>query len=303
MSSPCIINVQKYCIHDGAGIRTTIFFKGCSLACQWCHNPESLDFRPQLMFFSERCRGCSVCVGVCPENCITMESEISNTNRGKCTACGACSNVCTYNARKIVGTLYTVDELVRLAEQDKMFYETSGGGITLSGGEVMLQNRNFLLELVRRLKRKGYHLTVDTCGFAPFETFEALMPYVDSFLYDIKLMDSKRHKQYTGQGNDLILSNLKKLSDSGAHLHIRIPVIEEVNSSDAEMNNIIGYLQHNIHVEKVSLLPYHNIGRDKCERIGMKDCVIYFQVPNDCRMSELAKKFKLAGFSDVQIGG
>ena len=303
MLSAYLVNVQKYCIHDGDGIRTTLFFKGCPLSCQWCHNPESQDFRPQLMVSMDRCRGCGLCVDICPEKCISMSDGASRTDREKCTACGACAEACAYGVREIVGTLQTSDELVKLAEQDKMFYETSGGGVTLSGGEAMAQDKDFLLELVQKLKRKGLHLAVDTCGYAPWETFAALVPYVDCFLYDIKAMDTGLHAKTTGKDNTLILSNLKRLSDAGASLHIRIPVIEGVNSSDAEMDKIIRYLLQDIHVESISLLPYHSIGQDKRGRLGMQNCTTDFRVPDDHRMCEILERFQQAGFSEVHIGG
>jgi pyruvate formate lyase activating enzyme len=303
MLSAVIVNIQKYCIHDGDGIRTTIFFKGCPLSCQWCHNPESQDFGPQLMVSIDRCRGCGLCVAVCPEKGLSMDDGISHMDREKCTACGECANACAYGVREIVGTRQSVDALVRLAEQDRMFYETSGGGVTLSGGEVMCQDKDFLVELAQKLKRKGLHLTVDTCGFAPWETFAALLPYVDCFLYDIKLIDAGLHEKTTGKDNVLVLSNLKKLSEAGAPLHIRIPVIDGVNSSDAEMDRVIQVLRQNMPIERVSLLPYHPIGEDKRARLGMESSTSDFHVPDECRMREILERFKQAGFSDVQVGG
>ncbi len=303
MLSACVVSVQKYCVHDGNGIRTTIFFKGCPLSCQWCHNPESQHFRPQLMFYPERCRGCGACAEVCPEKCIFMESGKSGTYREKCSACGLCADVCPYGAREIAGTMRSIDELVKSAEQDKMFYEASGGGITLSGGEATQQDKAFLLELLRRLKQKGCNIVVDTCGFAPYEVFESIMPYVDSFLYDIKLMDPIKHKQYTGQSNELILSNLKRLSDAGAHLHIRIPVIDGINSTDHEIDRMISFIRENLHVEKISLLPYHTTGRDKRRYLEAKDAETDFKTPDDRRLAEIVEKFRLAGFADIGIGG
>jgi len=300
---PNIINVQKYSIHDGDGIRTTFFFKGCLLSCRWCHNPESQNFNKQLMFYREKCTGCSACVAVCPHKSISIRDGVALTDRSKCTCCGVCTEYCVNNAREVAGEQYTVNQLVLLAEKDKMFYETSHGGITLSGGEVMMQNSDFICELLNKLKRKGYNIAIDTCGYAPYSNFEKILPYVDTFLYDIKLMDSKRHELYMGRDNVLILDNLKKISDAGACINIRIPVIEGVNSNDEDMEAIISYLKDNINVYKVNLLPYHNTGKDKYERLNMKYLGEDFKKPSDQRMNAFVEKFKSAGFHNINIGG
>jgi len=187
-----------------------------------------------------------------------------------------------------------VDELIRIAERDAEFYKSSGGGITLSGGEVMIQPRDFLLALMGGLKQKGFNLAVDTCGYAPFEAFESALPYVDTFLYDVKFIDSSRHLQFTGEDNSLILSNLKKLSHMGAKLEIRIPVIEGANSDDVEMRRIAAYIAQNIKVEKVRLLPYHTLGKEKYEQLGMT-ASDEFSAPSARRMQELTEMFMGCG--------
>jgi len=236
-----------------------------------------------------------------PENVIPQLMGV-NVPDG-CISCGSCAEACLYGAREIVGKYYTPDELIGLVGRDAEFYRASGGGVTLSGGETMVQEPEFLLELVRGLKNEGYNVAIDTCGCAPFEAFEAVLPYTDFFLYDVKLIDSERHKYFTGAGNELILSNLKKLSDRNVAIQIRIPVIEGANASDEEMDKIVSFLSENINVENITLLPYHEIGKDKSVRFGEPIKDHGFHTPDDRRMEEIAQKFRDKGFANVSIGG
>jgi len=266
MESTILFNIQRFCLHDGDGIRTTFFFKGCPLRCSWCHNPEGLSYKSQIMFYAEKCRSCVSCGAIADDECI-------------------------YGAREIMGKAYTVDELIHIADKDAEFYKSSSGGVTLSGGEVLAQPRAFLHALTSGLKLKGFHIAVDTCGHVPFEAFENVREYVDIFLYDVKFIDNARHLRFTGVSNELILENLKKLSDTVARIEIRIPVIEGVNSDDAEMNGIMQYIKDKIKVEKIRLLPYHAIGNDKYTRIGMT-AKGKFSAPSEGHMCELAEMFR-----------
>ena len=305
-----VFNIQKYSLHDGDGIRTTVFFKGCPLTCTWCHNPEGQSPNPQIVFYPEKCRNCGHCVRACPKKvCQKKDSppmDDSCIDSSCIDVCGACADACVYGAKEIAGKAYSPEELIRIVERDEAFYQVSGGGVTLSGGEVMMQNRDFLLQLAKGLKQKGLHLAIDTCGHAPADAYEDILPYADIFLYDIKLIDNERHLYFTGQDNSLILSNLKMLSDKGAKLNIRIPVIEGVNAHDTEINAIIQYLKENIQAERISLLPYHTMGKDKYQRIGMngeEGEENNFSTPSTQRMEELAERFRQHGFPNVQIGG
>lgn len=303
LNLPNIINIQKYSIHDGDGIRTTIFFKGCPLSCLWCHNPESQNYGEELMYNGEKCTGCMACIDICPRRAISKEENQAFTDRNKCNLCKACIDYCVNNAREFVGKEYKVAQLVKEAEKDRMFYEESGGGITLSGGEVMTQNMDYIEELLKKLKKKGYNIAIDTCGQAPYENYNRVLNYVDTFLYDIKLMDNEKHIKYIGKSNKLILDNLKKLSEAGANINIRIPLVESINTDDESIEDFIKFLKNNINVKKINLLPYHNTGKSKYERLQKVYEGVNFEAPSKERMETIKDKFEKAGFINIKIGG
>jgi pyruvate formate lyase activating enzyme len=303
LNLPNIINIQKYSIHDGDGIRTTIFFKGCPLSCLWCHNPESQNYGEELMYNGEKCTGCMACIDICPQRAISKEENQVFTDRNKCNLCKACIDYCVNNAREFVGKEYKVAQLVKEAEKDRMFYEESGGGITLSGGEVMTQNMDYIEELLKKLKKKGYNIAIDTCGQAPYENYTRVLNYVDTFLYDIKLMDNEKHIKYIGKSNKLILDNLKKLSEARANINIRIPLVESINTDDESIEDFIKFLKNNINVKKINLLPYHNTGKSKYERLQKVYEGVNFEAPSKERMETIKDKFEKAGFINIKIGG
>ena len=299
-----ITNIQRYSIHDGDGIRTTIFFKGCPLRCVWCHNPETQNYKQQVLYDEEKCAGCGRCMEACPHHAIHREEGKMVTDPAVCERCGECTDHCLLNLRELAGKEWTVQELVQEVKKDEMFYEESGGGVTLSGGEVMTQDMDFIEELVRRLHREGISVTIDTCGFAPYDHFKRILPFVDTFLYDIKAMDPEVHQKYMGVDNDLILTNLRKLSDSGARLYIRIPVVKEVNGDERTMRDIIGFLKDfYIHVAQVNLLPYHNTGSSKYGKLGVEYEGTDLHAPSKEEMKNLREIFVQEGFYNTKIGG
>lgn len=249
-----IFDIERNSFVDGPGIRTTVFFKGCNLKCAWCHNPESQSRKPQMMFYRDKCKGC----GKCKEICSAPD---------QCTLCGKCTFYCPVDARKVCGKEYTVDEVFAEIIKDKAYYENSGGGVTFSGGECMLQI-DFLCEILKKCKDNGLHTAVDTAGHIPFELFERILPLTDLFLYDIKIIDSEKHKQYVGVSNELVLENLKKLFELGAKIWIRVPIIPDVNDSIEEMQKIKDFLSGCEKPGKVALLPYHAMGENKYSAIG-----------------------------------
>ena len=305
MAKTIVTNIQKFSLHDGEGIRSTVFFKGCPLNCAWCHNPETWLSKPQLMYNTERCTLCQRCFDSCPNKIITAKAaETSGAafavvhDFTKCRACGSCAECCFNDAKEICGKEYSASEVFAIIERDVPFYEQSGGGLTLSGGEAMLQDIEFLEELAKLCQSAGISLSIDTCGFVPFDKFQKMLPYTDVFLYDIKIMDSARHKEFTGSDNSLILENLKKLSDSGAKIHIRLPMIEGVNCDDENISALIEFLRE-INVYKVSLLPYHNIGSAKFQCLGMTQSDISLKAPTAERLAEIRGRFISAGMDTV----
>ena len=269
-----IFAIKPFEIHDGDGIRTTVFFKGCNLRCAWCHNPESQSPKKEMLFYRNRCTNCGKCKEKCPNN---LE---------KCVLCGKCTLYCPHDAREICGKEYTVDEVMREILKDKVFYENSGGGVTFSGGECMLQI-DFLEAILKECKMNGIHTAVDTAGHVPFACFERILPYTDLFLYDIKCYDSEKHKEFTSVSNELILSNLKRLLQTDKTIWVRIPVIPTVNDTEEEMLTIKTFLSSCGMPEKVELLPYHAMGEHKYAAIG-KEAQI-FSVPSEEKMMQLKK--------------
>ncbi len=305
MDKALVLNIQKFSIHDGEGIRTTIFFKGCGLHCLWCHNPESQNYKPQLMRYDERCKKCGACVKACPNGAMSMtdDGEIIY-DREKCKGCGRCVDFCAYDALEIAGKYYTVDELVEEAKKDMIVYEESGGGVTLSGGEIMSQSPEFLLDLVKKLNRIGINIAIDTCGYAPWESYEIIAPYVDTFLYDVKMLDKEKHLKFIGPGLDLILENLIKLNEIGAKINIRIPIIGKVNDNLEEMEELAKwFIEKNIQVSQINLLIYHSAGSVKYERLGLEYKDDLMTKPSKEKMEEIKEVFKKNGFNNTIIGG
>ena len=271
-----IFDIQRNSYVDGPGIRTTVFFKGCNLRCSWCHNPESQSPKPQMMFYKNKCTGCGKCKEKCPNH---LES---------CELCGKCTLYCPHDAREICGKEYTVDEVMREILKDKAFYDHSGGGVTFSGGECMLQI-DFLEEILKACKENGIHTAVDTAGCVPFEYFERILPCTDLFLYDVKCFDSEKHKQYTGVGNELILENLKRLLATDKSVWIRIPIIPTINDTEEELQGIKEYIFSCGKSAKFELLPYHAMGEHKYAAIGKETQI--FSVPGEEKMKHLKNIF------------
>lgn len=300
MDKGTIINIQKYSVHDGPGIRTTVFFKGCPLSCWWCHNPESQIKEHEIMFFYEKCTGCGVCKKRCPRDAVRIIEGKSFIEEEKCILCGKCMDFCPNNAKELVGKDLTKEEILKEIIKDEIFYEESGGGVTFSGGEPMLY-ADFLDDILTQCKVRGIHTAIDTSGYVSWNSFEKLKDKVDLFLYDIKLMDSEKHKKYTGVDNKIILDNLKNLSDTGNNLVIRMPIICGVNDDEDNIDKSIEFIKK-LNVIEVNLLPYHKIGMDKYKKLKMEYKLSGNEKPSEDKMAEIVKKFKDAGIK-VKIGG
>ncbi len=288
-----IFNIQRFCVHDGPGIRTTVFFKGCPLSCAWCHNPESQRARAEIFFSPEKCIGCGACVTACPKHLHAFSDTRHVYERAECDACGACAGVCPAGALEKCGREAEAGEILAQALRDADFYRSSGGGITLSGGEPMAQSK-FALELARGAKAAGLHVCLETCGACPRAELERILPYVDLFLYDFKLADGEAHRCYTGSDNALILENLAFLSRAGANMILRCPIIPGVNFTDEHFEAIARTVRENPGILKVDLEPYHPLGIDKARRLGRAAPYDKQDPPEKGRLREYAKRLEQA---------
>ncbi len=261
-----VFEIEKFAVHDGPGIRTVVFIKGCPLHCLWCHNPESQSFEPELLFHAEKCTVCGKCAAVCPEHCHTITAGKHTFDRTQCLHCGICSEHCPAEALNPAGRKMSVDEVMAEVLKDEVFYRNSGGGITLSGGEP-LANFEFSFDLLKAAKQSGIHTAVETSGFAPWDRIRALLPLVDLWLWDVKTIPEK-HEKLTGVPAESILENLKKVDQSGASIILRCPLVPGVNDSDMELRHIALLANEHPHVRQIDLEPYHPLGENKSRSLG-----------------------------------
>ena len=296
-----VFDIKKFSIHDGPGIRTTVFFKGCPLNCWWCHNPESQAAEPELMVRPGRCIRCGACVDACPQRAISCQDGAVSTDLLRCTRCGTCVEACTAEAREIVGREMSVDQVMAEIERDVPFYDESGGGVTFSGGEPLAQP-DFLLALLRACREKEIHTALDTCGFAPWEVLDGVREHVDLFLYDLKVMDDARHRTMTGVSNARILENLRALSQAGHEIVLRVPIIPGVNDDQEDVRQIGQFAASLPDLRRVDLLPYHQTAAQKYERLHKAYRLPETCPPSDGRMAEIAHIVQGFGLP-VNIGG
>ena len=294
-----VFSVMRFSAHDGPGIRTTVFFKGCPLSCRWCHNPEGRSFLPDRIYFEERCRRCLDCAAACPQHAI---GEIEGTlhTSAACALCGVCAEACMAEARQIAGRRYTLKALIAEVERDLIFFEDSGGGVTLSGGEPTAQPV-FAASFLNECRHRGIHTTIETCGFAQPDEFRSVALLADLVLFDLKLVDSARHRQYTGVPNQPILRNLEDLLVRRRPLTVRIPVIPGINDTPADLADFAAYLEK-IRPAAVELLPYHAIGAAKYRRLGLPyqmNGARPPEAPDLCRLRDVLLRAGL----NVTVGG
>jgi pyruvate formate lyase activating enzyme len=278
--SGTIFNIQKFSVHDGPGIRTTVFMKGCPLRCRWCSNAESMNPKPEPGIIIERCTGCGDCVNTCPENAIAINDGKVSIDRSVCTACEQCVPSCPEDAITIYGKTITVDEVLKEVLKDRSFYSGSGGGVTVSGGEPLRQHE-FVIELFRKCKEEGIGTCLDTCGYAPGEVLKDVLQYTDNVLFDLKHMNIDRHREFTGVENDRIKENAGIVSESEADLLFRIPLIDGVNSDEYNIRETAEFIKSLGEGNRVELLPYHKLGIGKYKMLGRDYPGKNFKTPDE----------------------
>ena len=294
-----LFDIMRYAVHDGPGIRTTVFFKGCPMSCWWCHNPEGQSPKPNLMFFQNRCLGCGDCIRVCPHGAVLrLDGAIHTTSA--CEVCGTCADTCPSGARKVAGRWMTVSEVMREIERDLIFWDESGGGVTFSGGEPLAQPR-FLAALLDACREKRINTVVETCGLAKRNVLLELSEKVGLFLYDLKILDPVKHKKYTGAPNDSILANLEALAQRNKPVVVRFPIIPEINDDSENIRQMVALLSR-LQLRRIHLLPYHQTGTEKYKRLGLGFRLEDVKAPPSSLLTKIAGEFEKAGF-DVKIGG
>ena len=286
-----VFDIQHFSVSDGPGIRTVVFLKGCPLRCRWCHNLESYLARPEIMAYAERCVGCGACVAACPQGITGIRGQESSW-RESCIGCGNCVAACGAGALEMAGNRMTLEQVMGELLEDVSFYRTSGGGITLSGGEPMSQPQ-FALAIAKAAKEQHLHVAMETSGYCDADHLMAIRPYVDLFLYDYKLTGDEAHRKYTGVDQQRILENLHHLDDSGAAIVLRCPMIPGVNVNAGHEAGIIRLAASLQHVQQIHLEPYHNIGLSKWERLGMSD-FDSFEIPEKEQLREMASRIAAA---------
>ncbi|UCE18558.1 MAG: glycyl-radical enzyme activating protein [Gemmatimonadota bacterium] len=296
-----IFDIKRYAIHDGPGIRTTVFLKGCPLNCRWCHNPEGKAQKQEFMWWEGRCIGCQSCQSVCAQGAISFSDDSLILDQDKCDACKVCVDACNPRALELIGEEMTVAQVMKEIERDEVFYDESGGGVTLSGGEPLMQP-DFSQDILKSCKELMIHTTLDTCGYVQSDLFSRICEHVDLVLYDLKVVDDKKHMALTGVSNEIIVANLKELSRSGRNYIVRFPVVPGANDDEKDILEFGELVSSLSNVNSVSILPYHNAGDEKSRRLVNSRTSSFFGHPSTSeQMVEIEEKLKALGLK-VQTG-
>jgi pyruvate formate lyase activating enzyme len=305
-ASGLIFDIQRFSVHDGPGIRTTVFLKGCSLRCFWCHNPEGIRMTPEIQFLPNRCLACGACVVACQHDGQHLDESGRSYERAKCVACGQCVEACVAEALTLAGRTETDDEVVAEVLRDRVFYETSGGGVTLSGGEPALQP-DFSRGILAKCKAEGLHTAIETCGNVPWGHIETLLPFTDLVMMDLKHVDTKKHRAATGAGNERILANARQLAQTRKPLVFRTPVVPGVNDTPAEIEAIAAFVRELVALRALAsngngpaeisweLLPFHRLAADKYRSLGLDYRAQSLNPPPKDQMAALAEAARSAG--------
>jgi len=296
-----ITNVQRFSIHDGPGIRTTVFFKGCPLRCFWCHNPETLRMRPEVQLFPDRCIGCGVCLERCEHGAHVQVNGQRQFRRDLCQACGRCVETCYAEALVMAGRWWTPEELVAELLRDQPFYEQSGGGITLSGGEPLLQ-QPFSLRVLQMCRQAGLHTAIETAAFCRWESLAELLPWLDLVIMDVKLMDDAQHRAVTGVSNRRILENARRLAETDAPLIVRTPVIPTVNDTPHAICAVATFLRDFPNLLYYELMPFHRLAEGKYRSLDLPYRASGLVSPARKTMEALAQRARDCGVPEVKVG-
>ena len=293
-----LVEIKRFAVHDGPGIRTTLFLKGCSLACRWCHNPESISAAAEIGLLGRKCIGCRRCAAVCPVEAHVFRDGVHVLDRGRCVACGRCAEACLPGALEYYGREIGVEDAVAAVLDGKTFYALSGGGCTFSGGEPLLQ-AEFCADVCERLRDAGVHCAVDTAGAVPWERVETVLPHTDLFLYDLKHMDDRVHRECTGVSNRAVLENLRRLSSLGASIEVRMPLIPGINDAEPDLRAVAELFRQLTTPTTLRLLPYHALARSKYEMIGRPDTMPDVPPPEAVAMARVAAALRRFGVDTV----
>jgi pyruvate formate lyase activating enzyme len=302
LQQPLFFDIKRYSINDGPGIRLTIFFKGCPLSCRWCHNPESISARAQKLYTASKCIGCAECVKACPRQACRLSSAGIQTDPALCDACGACAEICPSRATEISGQVYRKDELMEIIEKEVPFFDQSGGGVTFSGGEPLM-HAPFLLELLYACGERHIHRAVDTSGYGKTSELLKIAEQTELFLFDLKLMDSQRHRALTGVDNSLIIENLKALAASGAQIEIRVPLIAGLNDDRQNLEQLAAFVAELPGTApRINFLPFHNVAENKYRKLGQDYDTSGMTAPGERAFQQAAEICTAHGL-DASVGG
>jgi len=296
-----IFDIKKYAIHDGPGIRTTVFFKGCPMSCRWCHNPEGLSITSQIVYNREKCIGCGECVTACPENALSLSPEGVETDFARCRHHGTCALICPAEARESAGETISVENLVNIIAKDVPFYDESGGGVTFSGGEPLFQPE-FLLAVLDACATLHIHRAMDTTGYTDSDTITAVAERTDLFLFDLKLMDPEKHKRYTGVSNRKILANLEHIAGMDLDIIIRMPLLPGINDDDENIDKTGRFIAALPGVRKIDILPYHDFQKTKYSKFAIPYRAEAIASPTNQQVAAVGKRLEDFGLN-VTIGG
>jgi pyruvate formate lyase activating enzyme len=296
-----IFDIQRSSLRDGPGIRTAVFLKGCPLRCAWCHNPESQSKTLDIFFHPEACSMCGSCTNTCQRGAHKIVEAVHIYDRTLCDQCGECVDTCLYEALKLAGQAETVERVMAVVRRDRPFYEQSGGGLTITGGEPMLQPE-FTLALLQAARAEGIHTCLDTSGWASQRTFEQVLPFVDLFLFDYKATDPATHKKLTGVSNELILSNLEFLAHHSASIRLRCPLIPGVNDTPAHLAGIAGLHRHYPGLDGIDLMAYHNVGNAKYEHYGLENPLPALKTTDDATKQAWVESLHALGCEKAALG-